>query len=104
MCRAISPASFLAMAFKKRRSPTIAYSELEACRQKMVVLGSSSNESYDVDWNHDSLLFTLGFYAPVFQDEGADMKCNLEALDKYFSVITSDIPRADVERLESAFA
>ncbi len=104
MCRSISPASFLAIAFNKRRSASIAYSDLEACRQKMVGLRDGSSESYDVDWDHDSFLFTLGFYAPVFQDEGADMKCNLEALDKYFSVITSDIPREDVERLESVFA
>lgn len=104
MCRSISPASFLAIVFNKRRSASIAYSDLEACRQKMVGMRAGLNESYDVDWNHDSFLFTLGFYAPVFQDEGADMKCDLEALDKYFSVITSDIPPEDVERLESAFA
>lgn len=104
MCRSISPASFLAIAFNKRRSASIAYSDLEACRQKMVGLRVGLSESYDVDWDHDSFLFTLGFYAPVFQDEGADMKCNLEALDKYFSIITSDIPREDVERLESVFA
>ena len=60
-------------------------------------------DGYDVDWNHDSFLFTLGFYAPVFQDEGEDMKCNLEVLDKFFSIITSDIPREDVVQLELAF-
>ena len=69
----------------------------------MVRIKLESTDGYDVDWNHDSFLFTLGFYAPVFQDDGAGMRCNLKELDKYFQIITSSIPQKDIFQLESAF-
>lgn len=103
MCKSISPAVFLALAFHKRRSSSIAYSDLEIFRKKMARIKLESTDGYDVDWNHDSFLFTLGFYAPVFQDEGADMRCNLKELDKYYQTITSNIPLEDISRLEFAF-
>lgn len=103
MCKSISPAVFLALVFKKRRSHSIAYSDLEVYREKMARIKLESTDGYDVDWNHDSFLFTLGFYAPVFQDDGANMRCNLKELDKYFRIITSSIPQEDISQLEFAF-
>ncbi len=100
MCRAISPASFLALAFKKKQKASLPYDELECLRCKLTALISSDGEKYDVDWSHDSYLFTMGFYAPIFKDDGKSMTCNMSQLENYFNAIVSDLMDEEVEKLE----
>ena len=102
MCRAISPASFLALAFRKSKKASLPYAELESLRCKLTALTSSNGENYDVDWSHDSYLFTMGFYAPVFQDDGKAMTCNKTNLGKYFNAIVSELTDREVVALENA--
>ena len=58
-----------------------------------VQAGRFSGEAVDVSWDHDSVNYTMGFFAPVFSTSSSGVHCNLEALDLYFDDITRDVDR-----------
>lgn len=92
MCRALSPASFLAVAFRASKKEELDYGWLESCRTSMRA-ERFAGESVDVSWDHDSVNYTMGFFAPVFSANTNGVHCNLEALDFYFDDITRDIDK-----------
>lgn len=99
MCKAIAPASFLAVSFKKRKTKTLSYSNLESIRQKMSAVTTENGEPYDVDWNHDSFQFAMGFYANVFKRAGDGIECNFQNLDVFYDSLISALPAEDVRKL-----
>lgn len=99
MCKSISPASFLALAFSRSKKEKMTYSELEACRGKITSVRSQSGEAFDVDWSHDAVRFAMGFYSPIFRDDGADILCNQKTLEKYYVRMVSSLPKGDLDRL-----
>ena len=102
MCKAISPASFLALTFKSSKKKRVSYRQLEQFRIKVTHVSSSGDEPYDVDWSHDSYLYTMGFYSPVFREEGLGIACDMGVLDKYYDDIISDLASSEIESLSSA--
>ena len=106
MCKALSPSVFLALAFRHSNKNSMKYDELEFMRTKMITqLQSSGNETYEVDWRHDSVQFAMGFYSPVFHEEPDGVACNLEELNRYYPRLLSHLADTkEKERLEQAFA
>lgn len=92
MCRALSPASFLAVAFRASHQEELDYGWLNCCRSSMRAV-KFAGESVDVAWDHDSVNYTMGFFAPVFSASTCGVRCNLNALDLYFDDITRDIDK-----------
>lgn len=102
MCKAISPASFLAMSFRKTKKKKLTYKQLEDCRIKVTHVSADENEHYDVNWNHDSYLFTMGFYSPIFRDEGLCISCDHDELNRFYDLMISDLEGEEIERLSAA--
>lgn len=92
MCRALSPASFLAVAFRASNRDELDYGWLNSYRSSMRAV-KFDGELVDVSWDHDSVNYTMGFFAPVFTASSDGVHCNLEALDLYFDDITRDIDK-----------
>lgn len=99
MCKAMTPASFLAVSFKKRKTKSLSYANLECIRQKISVVKTENGEPYDVDWNHDSFQFAMGFYAKVFRRADDGIECDLQSLDTFYDSLVSALPSEDVHRL-----
>ena len=102
MCKALTPASFLALTFKSSRKRRLSYQQLERCRVRVTHVCTPDNEPYDVDWSHDSYLYTMGFYSPIFKEDRAGIACDFAQLDKFYELIISDLGKREIASLQSA--
>lgn len=90
MCKALSPASFLAVAFYSSKQEELDYGWLNAYRTSMRA-EKLDGESVDVSWDHDSVNYTMGFFSPIFSATASGVRCNLEVLNIYFKDITQEM-------------
>lgn len=106
MCKAVSPAAFLALTFTALKTDRIHYSMLDGYRSLLRRQKTTrGNVPYDVAWNHDSYNFTMGFYSPVFKEfDDSGIECNRERLKHFYDTLTADIPQDDKERLQNSFS
>ena len=104
MCKALSPSEFLALSFNLSKKKEMRYDELETIRQKLTKAYCPDGDSYDVDWGHDAVQFTMGFYSPVFSEEDEGIQCDQAKLRRYYHNLLSGLQEADLERLKLALA
>ena len=90
MCTVLSPASFLAIAFREAKKNNLNYQWLNAYRLSLQAIKSAKGP-VDVSWNHDSVNYTMGFFSPVFSSNEKGIHCNLKALNLYYEEITLEI-------------
>lgn len=93
MCKALSPASFLAVAFRESKRGELDYGWLNAYRTSVRSV-KVAGESVDVIWDHDSVNYTMGFFSPVFSTDENGVQCNLDALNHHFADITQGLDKA----------
>lgn len=92
MCKALSPASFLAIAFDMVRRDELGYDWLNVYRSFMQSR-SYNGERVDVLWDHDAVNYTMGFFSPLFSCAADGVHCDLESLDVYFEELTCDLDK-----------
>lgn len=90
MCKALSPASFLAVAFHTSNREELDYGWLNAYRSSMRMI-RLAGESVDVSWDHDSVNYTMGAFSSIFSSNASGVRCDLDALKLYFNDITQEM-------------
>lgn len=99
MCIVLSPASFLAVAFRESKKEDLDYSWLnDYC--KSIQCMELANGPVDVSWDHDSVNYTMGYFSPVFSSNENGVHCNLEVLDLYYEDITQEMSRGVLKSVE----
>lgn len=93
----LSPACFLAIAFHKSKRNFLTYDWLNNYRLK---IREKSNNKIDVDWDHDSVNYTMGFFSPIFSSNYNGVSCNFTALCCYYYDITQEISKKMIELVE----
>lgn len=93
MCKALSPASFLAVAFRASNRDELDYGWLNSYRTFMRS-AKFAGETIDVLWDHDSVNYTMGFFSPIFSASESGVRCDRNALNLYFSDITRGLDNA----------
>jgi hypothetical protein len=92
MCRTLSPASFLAVAFRVSMREELDYGWLNTYRSSMRAI-KLAGEPVDVSWDHDSVNYTMGFFSPLFSANATGVHCNLEILELHYKDITQEIDK-----------
>lgn len=92
MCRTLSPASFLAVAFHVSMQEELDYGWLNTYRSLMRRI-KLAGEPIDVSWDHDSVNYTMGFFSPLFSADTSGVRCDLEILKLYYKDITQEMDR-----------
>ena len=94
----VTPACFLAIAFHKLKKNFIDYEWLNNYRSK---IQEQSKNQIDVNWDHDSINYTMGFFSPIFSSNDKGVTCNLIALARYYHDIIQEISNKKVELMEN---
>jgi len=90
MCTVLTPASFLAVAFREARKADLDYEWLNAYRLSMRAM-KSEDGPVDVSWDHDSVNYTMGYFSPVFVANEKGVHCDLEVLELYYEDMTQEV-------------
>lgn len=99
MCRALSPASFLAVAFNSLQREEIDYDWLNLYRSNLRKI-RYKGEDIDVSWDHDMVNYTMGFFASVFSCTDNGIRCDQDHLRVYFDDIIRDLDKALLKTLK----
>lgn len=90
MCILLTPASFLAVAFRELKKIDLDYRWLNKYRVSVQEIKSPEGR-VDVSWDHDSVNYAMGFYSPVFTAKERGIRCNLKVLERYYKEITMEM-------------
>lgn len=99
MCKALSPASFLAVAFDSLQREEIDYDWLNLYRSNLRKT-QYNGEDIDVSWDHDMVNYTMGFFAPVFSCTDNGIRCNHDCLKVYFDDIVRELDKKLLKKLQ----
>lgn len=101
MCKAISPAAFLAVAFKKTNKDCIESRLLLHLKDQVNATTANDGERLGVRWNHETLDCDMNFYSSFFKMESDGIRCNnLEELNAHFDELTAEIDEMVLKCME----
>ena len=99
MCKALSPASFLAVAFDLLQREEIEYDWLNIYRSNLRK-AQYKGDDIDVSWDHDMVNYTMGFFAPVFSCTDNGIRCDQDCLKAYYNDIIRDLDKTLLRTLQ----
>lgn len=97
----LSPACFLAIAFHKCKKNFLDYDWLNVFHSNLQRMKMTNNKHIVVNWDHDSVNYTMGYFAPIFQANETGINCNLEILEVYYNYIVQEISEDSLNTIEN---